>query len=331
MPSLDQLTASQVVKLLLIGDSGTGKTGSIASLVKDGYDVRLLDMDNGWESLAAAIRRECPDRLSSVQVECLRDRYKSTPIGPVLDGPPTAFVRAIGLLDKWGSFGSPRTWGSKCVVVVDSLTFFADAAYAWADALNPNAKDKRQIYGAAQEAVEHVLALLTGADFNTNVIVTAHVRYIDLPDGTKRGYPTAVGSALSPTIPRYFNSVAACATQIGGKRTIQTVSTALIDLKNPKGFDMAKSLPIETGLATFFETLRGKPEWNPIHSTPSPSTPSQAEHHPAPTSLTGPTTVGTLSDPSTPSASSIRTSPKATGLGLGTQNQPKLPLSTLKL
>lgn len=257
MPSLSTLVVSPVVKLLLIGDSGSGKTGSLASLVEAGYNVKLLDMDNGWEALAAAIRRNCPKRLASVDVESLRDQYKSSPAGPILAGQPKAFVRAIGLLDKWGDHGNPATWGAGHILVLDSLTFFSDAAYAWADAMNPGAKDKRQIYGAAQEAVEHVLALLTGAGFQTNVIVTAHIKYMDLPDGSKKGYPTSIGQALSPTIPRYFNSVAACQTLPGGKRTIQTVSTALMDLKNPNSFEMPKALPIETGLATFFETLRG--------------------------------------------------------------------------
>jgi hypothetical protein len=259
MPALNTFTIPQVVKLLLIGDSGTGKTGSLASLVKAGYQVYLLDMDMGWESLASAVRHTCPDRLSAVEVESFRDVYRSSPAGPILDGAPKAFIRALSLLDKWGD-SSPKGWGPQHVLVLDSLTFFSDAAFNWANSINPSAKDKRQIYGAAQDAIEHVLALLTGKDFNTNVIVTAHIRYIDLPDGTKRGYPTAVGAALSPTIPRYFNSVAQCQTQPGGKRTIQTLSTALIDLKNPAAFRMASSLPIESGLATFFQTVRGDPK-----------------------------------------------------------------------
>jgi len=257
MPSLDTLIASPLVKLLIIGDSGSGKTGAAASLVKAGYKLFLLDMDNGWESLAAAVKRTCPELIGNVQVESFRDKYKSSPGGPILDGPPKAFVQALKLLDKWGDFGSPSNWGPDHILMLDSFTFFSDAAFAWADAMNPSAKDKRQIYGAAQEAVEHVLALLTGPGFATNVIITAHIKYMDLPDGTKKGYPTSVGQALSPTIPRYFNSVAACQTLPGGKRTIQTVSTALIDLKNPNSFEMEKSLPIETGLATFFERLRG--------------------------------------------------------------------------
>jgi hypothetical protein len=275
MPNLAELTASQVVKLLLIGDSGTGKTGSVASLVKGGYNVRVLDFDNGWESLASAINRTCPERLASVDIESLRDRYKSGPLGPVIDGAPRAFPQGLKLLDRWSDATNPASWGPEFVLVIDSLTFLSDAAYAWAESLNPGAKDKRQIYGAAQDAIEHVLALLTGPSFNTNVIVTAHIRYIDLPDGTKRGYPTAVGQALSPAIPRYFNSVAACQTQPGGVRTIQTVSTALIDLKNPKSFEMGKSLPIETGLATFFEVLRGPlAQGEPTPNTTNPLKPN---------------------------------------------------------
>lgn len=260
MPSMDKLVANPVTKLLLIGDSGSGKTGSIASLVKAGYKVRVLDMDNGWESLAAAVRNTCPDKLANVEVESFRDKFKTTNIGPVLDGTPSAFINAMKLLDHWKvvdkDLGKPSEWGPDCILVVDSLTFLSDAAYNWADFMNPGMKDKRQVYYSAQEVIEKALALLTGEGFKTNVIITAHIKFVDMPDGTKRGYPTSVGSALSPTIPRYFNSVALCQTAPGGKRTIQTASTALMDLKNPAGFKMVNSLPIESGLADFFKTLR---------------------------------------------------------------------------
>jgi hypothetical protein len=260
MPSLDTLKKANTTKLLLIGDSGSGKTGSLASLALDGYKIRMLDFDNGWESLAAAINRTDPSKLSNVEVESFRDKMKSSQLGPIADGMPNAFINCLKLLDNWktptADFGKPSEFGADTILVLDSLTFFSDAAFAWAESLNSNAKDKRQIYGHAQEAIEKTLAMLTSPTFNTNVIITAHVKYLDMPDGTKRGYPTSVGQALSPTIPRYFNSVAFCQTQAGGKRTIQTSSTPLIDLKNPAPFKMLPSLPIETGLSDFFKTLR---------------------------------------------------------------------------
>ena len=262
MPTLSKHQSNDFTKLLLCGDSGSGKSGALTSLVAANYKLRILDMDNGLDALKAFILAQCPEKIDNVEFRTLRDDYTATALGPkVLK--PKAFVDAIKMLDKWKyddtDLGDPATWGPECILVVDSLTFLSDAAFVWATSLNPTAKDPRQWYGAAQGAVEDVLALLTSPNFKTNVIVISHIKYVDNPDGTRKGYPTAVGSALSPVIPRYFNSVALAETR-AGKRTIQTAATASIDLKNPKPFDMAKSYPIETGLSEFFGVLREPPK-----------------------------------------------------------------------
>jgi AAA domain len=267
MPTLANHQSSRFTKLLLIGNSGTGKTGSLASLVKDGYKLRILDFDNGLDSLAAAVRRSCPDKLGQISFVTLRDKRKATPIGAVIDGPPIAFVRSLQLLDHWKDgdvdLGVPSKWGPECVLVVDSLTFMADAAWDFREPLVPRGTggkyDVRAVYKDAQDAVSATLGLLTNSSFETNVIVIAHVQYMTLQDGTMKGFPTAVGSALGPQIPRYFNTVALCETTPSGKRTIRTVPTALIDLKNPKPFDpgMVASFDIEDGMAKFFKVLRG--------------------------------------------------------------------------
>ena len=260
MPALNNHQSAQFTKLLLIGEPGSGKTGALASLVLAGYKLCILDFDNGLDTLAAVIKRTKPELLDTVQFETLRDKYTPGPTGPIVQGVPHAFTRAQQLLNRWKTdsvdLGVPAEWGPEVVVVLDSLTFYSDAVYNWANALNPTAKDKRQIYFTAQQAIESTLALLTGESFRANVIVISHIRYSDMPDGTKRGYPTSVGSALGPTIPAYFNSTALCQSQAGGKRSIRTVSTAMIDLKNPKSFEMGEQLPIESALATFFKTVR---------------------------------------------------------------------------
>ena len=263
MPSLAQHQSNEFTKMLLEGDSGSGKTGALTSLVAAGYHLRILDMDNGLETLKQFVLRECPDRIGDIEYRTLRDVYKASPLGPVISGPPKAFVEALKLLDHWKyddvDLGKPGEWGADCILVLDSLTFLSDSAFAWAEPLAAAQKDRRAIYGLAQDAVEKVLALLTSPSFETNVIVTSHIKYIENPDGSRKGYPTAVGSALSPVIPRYFNSVALCQTSAGGKRTIQTAVTAMIDLKNPKPFEMLPSYPISSGLADFFSVLRSPP------------------------------------------------------------------------
>lgn len=268
MPSLADHQSNEFTKLLIEGDSGSGKTGALASLVGAGYKLRILDMDNGLDVLKSYVIHQHPTMLASVEFRTLRDKRKATAEGPVIDGQPKAFISAIKMLDHWKyddvDLGKPSEWGSDCILVVDSLTMLSDAAFDFREPLTPRGKsgdyDKRATYFDAQGAIENVLALLTSESFRTNVIVISHIKYIDMPDGTKKGYPTSVGSALSPRIPTYFNSVALCETKPGGKRTLQTIANAMIDLKNPKPFAMAKSYPIETGLADFFAVLREPPK-----------------------------------------------------------------------
>jgi hypothetical protein len=268
VPSLAHHQSNDYTKLLLEGDSGSGKTGSLASLVGAGYKLRILDMDNGLDALKAFVTRTCPERIDNVEYRTLRDKRKASAEGPIIDGAPKAFVAALRMLDRWRytlddgtelDLGVPATWGPDCILCVDSLTFLSNAAFDWAEPLAPRSRggeyDKRAVYKAAQDAIEGVLALLTSESFKTNVIVISHIRYVENPDGTKKGYPTSVGSALSPEIPAYFNTVAQCRST-AGVRKLRTAATALLDLKNPKPFEAAPEYDIGDGLGKFFATLR---------------------------------------------------------------------------
>ena len=267
MPTLTQHQSNDYTKMLLEGDSGSGKTGALTSLVSAGYLLRILDMDNGLETLKQYVLKECPDKIENVEYRTLRDKRKATADGAVISGTPRAFIDAVKMLDRWKyddiDLGPPAEWGPDCILVIDSLTFLSDAAWDFREPLATRGRDGkfdlRAVYKDAQDSIENVLGLLTSASFETNVIVISHIKYVEREDGTTKGYPTSVGSALSPIIPRYFNSVALCQTSAGGKRTIQTAATAMIDLKNPKPFEMEKSYPIESGLADFFEVLRKQP------------------------------------------------------------------------
>jgi hypothetical protein len=260
MPSLAQHQSNDYTKMLLIGHPKSGKTGGMASLVQD-FNLRILDMDNGLETLKAFVQKYYPGRLNSIEYRTIRDQYKMTPTGPVCVR-PKAFDDAMKMLTHWKyddvDLGAPAEWGPDCILVIDSFTFLSDAAL---NAVEPlSGKDPRMAYWNAQQALEKVLAIIQSDDFETNVIVTSHIRYIELDDGRKKGFPTAVGEALSPKIPRYFTSVALCEVGPGGKRTIQTAATSTIDLANPKPFEMLPKYPIETGMADFFRVLRSQPD-----------------------------------------------------------------------
>ena len=267
MPSLSTHQSNTIVKLLLLGDAKSGKTGSLVSLVKAGYKLRILDFDNLLDILKYKIIEECPDKLDNVEFRTIRDKTKAGPQGAVIDGKPSAWISAIKMLDNWkyehdGStidLGKPSGWGADCILVIDSLSRLCDAAYDHHESIIPRGRsgdfDGRAVYGNAQDDVEKVLGLLTSSGFATNLIVIAHGTYMDLPDGTKKIFPQGVGQKLSLKIPQYFPNYIRYK-NVAGKRTIQLASDAMIDLANTNPSVLnEKSLPIETGLATLFEAL----------------------------------------------------------------------------
>jgi hypothetical protein len=261
MPKLSAHQSSEFVKLLYLGDSGTGKTGSLVSLVKAGYKLRILDFDNGLDVLASYIKQECPDKIDNVDFETRRDKYKGGPVGPALDGPARAFAEAMRLLSKWSDDTVPAAWGPDTIFVMDSLTGLGKAAFEWAKGMNPMAKEPRQWYHSAQQGVDQVLSLLTSEPFRANVIIIAHVQLVKQPDDSYRGYANTIGKALGPMVPTYFNNMILAHTVGVGKqakRSITTVPTSLLDLKSSAPFKVEAELPLGTGLATLFEQLKGK-------------------------------------------------------------------------
>lgn len=272
MATLSRHQSNDVTKVLLLGDAKSGKTGSLVSLAKAGYKLRILDFDNLLDILKYKILDGCPEAIDNVEFRTLRDKYKAGAQGSVLDGSPKAWVNAIRMLDNWKytdedgtevDLGKPALWGSDTILVVDSLSRLCDAAYDFHESIIPRGKsgdyDGRAVYGNAQDDVEKVLAMLTSRGFATNLIVIAHGIYQDLPDGTTKIFPQGVGQKLSPKIPQYFPNYIRYK-NVGGKRVMQLVSDPMIDLANtrPDAFK-EKTLPIETGLAEFFAALRGQP------------------------------------------------------------------------
>jgi hypothetical protein len=262
MPSIADHQSNLFTKLLLLGDAKSGKTTSLESLVNAGYHLRILDFDNLLDGLKDKIMTNCPQLAKNVDFRTLRDKYKMGKDGPEIDGVAKAFVDAMKMLDHWKyddtDLGSPKDWGSDTILVIDSLSRLCDAAYDYHKSLNPK-NDGRAIFGGAQDAAEMVLANLTSATFQTNVIVIAHGVYMDLADGTRKIFPQGVGQKLSPKIPQYFPVYVRYRNK-AGKREIQLESDVMIDLAMPKiGGFANKTIPIETGLATIFETLRGPP------------------------------------------------------------------------
>lgn len=252
--------SSPFVKMIMVGESGAGKTGSLISLARAGYDIRLLDLDNGAATLQQLCLHENPDLLDNIDVISHVDKFKADPLkGLTISGRPTSYVNTMKTMNKWDDDTVPSEWGPDKILVLDSLTALGRASYHWAQGMNPTAKDGRQWYGTAHDSLRNFLQLVAGKEFKTNVIIMSHIQYISKDDEPLRAQINSIGQSLGPDIPKFFNNLVLAESKGIGtsvKRTITTVPTNLLSLKTTAPFKLEKSLPLDTGLATIFAALK---------------------------------------------------------------------------
>lgn len=268
MPSLAKHHSAEVTKLLFLGESGSGKTGALASLAKAGYNLRIVDLDNGVDILYNLLKDD-EEALSRVVYETITDKFKMQKGRPLPEA--KVWTKVTQLLSHWkvegeGGYdlGTLETWTPKDVLVIDSVTFLAKAAFRHILSISGRLGQSpyQSDYGDAQRLVEDLFATLYGSDVNCNVIGISHITYIeDQYIGTK-GHPTTIGKALSPQLPRYFNSMLMAKSSGQGatsKKLIHTKPIAAVELKTTNPKVVKDSYPLETGLAEYFAALRGNP------------------------------------------------------------------------
>lgn len=215
MPSITE-DINSPAKILLIGKSGAGKTGSLASLVAAGYNLRIIDTDKGVRPLrslltdshypySAIIKARGIDLSTAVRYIPIDTSMKMRTITQKLPNDKTttqtilapsdarAWTRVISVLDGWKDddldLGSVRTWGLNDVLVFDSFSTLAKYAYYFSQSLNSRlgARDQGYDYqrdvGEAQSQLTRLLELLYDSDITCNVVVISHITWVDESQG----------------------------------------------------------------------------------------------------------------------------------------------------
>lgn len=199
-------------KILVIGKSGSGKTGALASLVAAGYNLRILDTDKGIRTLRslvtdprypykAIIDRKKIDLNLAVRYMEIDTAMKMRTVTKSLPGGKTssetllaplnanAWGKAMNLLDKWKDgdldLGSISTWGPMDVLVLDSFSTLAKCAYYFSQAMNgrlgaaDSGFDYQRDVGAAQSQLTRLLELLYDSNITCNVVIISHITWVD--------------------------------------------------------------------------------------------------------------------------------------------------------
>lgn len=256
---------------LLSGPAGSGKTSSIATMVKAGIETfvlvtepdgvgslvdscerigapldklhwfEALPFTEGWEALEDMITK-----ISSMDQKGLSDIKD---MGKASFRPAAMkFLSAFRdfKCDRTGqSYGQINTWDDTRCLAVDSLTGWSFIGFGCTVGHKPTANPGE--WGIAQN---FVLNMLKAVLFNRKCyfILTSHVeKEMDELSGIKKLMVSTIGAKLAPKIPPLFSEVVLTSKKPDGKFNWATLDTGM-DLKN-------RALPNSTSIVPDFAPI----------------------------------------------------------------------------
>lgn len=269
------------IKMLCIGETGSGKTGALASLLDAGFNVRILDLDNGAEALINLItdpksryKKDSISRLSYITItEPMRVMQ-----GRIVPAKATVWNRAVASIENWKSetptkqeLGPISKWTDQDILVVDTLGTLGTAAQNFHLMMNgelgkPRTQNEwRRDIGSAQSLLDTFLQLIFDESIKCNVIINTHIVYAkedgtlpkpDEADSRLFGFPSAIGRALSPKIGKYFNHLLMIRREGESRRLWTKSPLGNVNLKSGAPLKVKDSYDITTGLAEYFTAIR---------------------------------------------------------------------------
>lgn len=265
------------IKMIVEGESGTGKTGALASLISAGYNVRVMDFDNGMDALLDLLTGSLykPESRSHLDYVTLTEPMRILN-GKIVPAKASVWSRTISLLDHWKhdnvDLGKISTWTDKDVLVLDTLSTLGTAAKNYHLALNgklladATQNENLRNIGGAQNYLDSLMQLLFDESIKCNIIVNTHIVWAK-EDGRNPeqgeqnvvlyAFPAAIGKSFSAKVSKYFNTVLVTK-KVGPVLKIYTKDQPNISTKTAAPTKTKREYPIQTGLADFFKDVRGE-------------------------------------------------------------------------
>ncbi len=250
------------VKVMLLGDSGTGKTSALRTLVEAGLTPLCLFTENSfdvlgdtdpnklhWSYVAPTLEsleglKEMSTRIGTMTYESItrapdNTRFKDSPWMKML-----SVIMEFKCERTGQNFGNIATWGTDKVFVVDSLSGLTLASRQNVAGNRPALAPPD--YGLAQRQIEGLINQLCTA-FRCHFVLIAHAeRELDPVMGGQKIMASTIGKALAPTLPRYFTD------SILTKRTGPKFEW---DTADGQAVLKARNVPIAANLAPSFVPL----------------------------------------------------------------------------
>ncbi len=271
-------------RFLLSDGCVTHNSGSLASLLTDGWNLRYLDFDNNSEPLYNYSPKELHKNIHVVRCkdDFVIDTSGAGKIGLSGQTGVKSWATMFSALTKgWPTDGSnPREWDpAKNVLVLDSLSAMGEARLLGYQTMNPSTKNVWRLYQETQKDFTTLFSAFR--DYPPcPIICITHLQLHgpdldadeDLDDKTRERIieaklkatenvpwiwaPNLIGRAKAMNLPQVFNAVALVReTPLHGRvistSTVQGFTSLAVPFPSIKG-----DLPIADGMAKIFREFR---------------------------------------------------------------------------
>lgn len=247
-------------KIILMGDSGTGKTYAIRTLLDAGVTPFIIFTEPGMETLGTLLN-DChwkyipPSQLGFEGMRKIASMVNTLDydgISKMKDSNKNKYQEMLKVIDQCNnfvdqngeSFGDVSTWGTDKCLVIDSLSGLSDMA----SQLTVGGKPVKgpSDWQVAQNMIKFLLDKLTTGCHCSMVLISHLAREKDEVSGAMNITVNTLGSKLAPEIPRYFSDVIRTVRE-GDKYTWST-SGSNISVKG-------RNVPISSGQLPSFKPL----------------------------------------------------------------------------
>lgn len=277
------------LKILILGESGSGKTCSLISLLEAGFNVNIADTDNNLEALRNLVSFKSKEVQSRLRYYTFTEHMRMAQ-GRIIPTKASMWPDMMTKLDNWKNddpqrgtvcdLGALARWTERDVFVTDTLSALGQGALNFYQQMNGalgairTSNEGRRDIGGAQALLRNYMQLLNDSNLKCHVIVNTHITYVradgsgtlvlgDNSDNVPtKGFPNAIGRAVSPEIPRYFGTVLLADTIGSGaatRRKLYTVTRGNINLKNVAPTNVPPEYDLDVGLAEYFKAVGVKP------------------------------------------------------------------------
>ena len=267
-------------KIILMGDSGTGKTHSIRTLLDAGVTPFVIFTEPGMEVLGDVLDKIHHTYIPPAQVgwEGLANIGKMINtldydgVAKMRDSNKTKYIELLKIIEQCNnfvdqngeSFGDVMSWGTDRALVIDSLSGLNDMA----SQLTVGGKPVKgmQDWQVAQNMLKFFIDKLTTQTKCTFVLMTHLAREKDEITGGTTLMVSTLGQKLAPELPKYFSDAIQAIRQ--GDKFFWSTSGSNIAVK-------ARNVPISNQIPPSFKILLDS--WKSRGGVISPTNPAESK------------------------------------------------------